>query len=78
MHTDPKLVKLQHRREQYKAIAKEQGFASMKEASYTSIFNRYSAVIRKINNRKAVLRHQMLVSSIQDFHDSINGLEIDQ
>ena len=72
------LVKLRGKRERYKDRIYRRGYSSIEDAKGTELYDRYKAIEREINGMSNKLRRKRLDRAIQDFHDSIDTIEVNK
>ncbi|KAI9868969.1 MAG: hypothetical protein M1813_002792 [Trichoglossum hirsutum] len=74
----PELVKLREERDQYRVKIYRNQYDNIEAAEGTKLFSRYKTTECKINNMSIKLRRERLDRALQDFHDSIDTIEINK
>lgn len=78
IRNDPRLVMLRARRDQRRERLTRQGYYPLSTATDHPDYIRYKQLGRKINSVTTTLRNKRLAEVIREFHDNIDGLEIDR
>ncbi|KAL5370822.1 hypothetical protein DPSP01_014648, partial [Paraphaeosphaeria sporulosa] len=74
----PLLVELRKERDVYKHKLYSQGFRPLVQAQGTSLYADYESTNRRISSTTKKLHRERLKKAIQEFHDSINAIEIEK
>ncbi|KAL5405073.1 hypothetical protein PMIN06_010286 [Paraphaeosphaeria minitans] len=74
----PLLVELRKERDVYKHKLHSQGFRPLVQAQGTSLYADYESTNRRIGSTTEKLRRERLKKAIQEFHGSIDAMEIEK
>ena len=72
------LVQLRKDRKRYKDEIYRQKYDSMEAAKGTDLYDRYKCVEHKISSMSNKLRRKRLDQAFQDFHDSVDIIEVNK
>lgn len=78
VRNDPRLVMLRAHRDRRRARLTRHGYYPLSTATDHPDFIRYKELGREINSMTTTLRNKRLAETIREFHDTIDGLEIDR
>jgi hypothetical protein len=78
IRNDPRLVSLRARRDRRRQRLTRQGYYPLSTATDHPDYIRYRELGREINSVTTTLRNKRLAEAIREFHDTIDGLEIDR
>jgi hypothetical protein len=78
IRNDPRLVMLRARRDRRRERLTRQGYYPLSTATDHPDYVRYKELGREINSLTTTLRNKRLAETIREFHDTIDGLEIDR
>ncbi|KAI9763522.1 MAG: hypothetical protein M1839_006442 [Geoglossum umbratile] len=76
--SNPELVKLCEKRERCKNRIYRRGYSSIEETKGTELYDRYKGIEREVNGISNKLRRKRLDQAVQDFHDSIDTIEVNK